>query len=212
MVDQLLFSMQQFFDSYASCATGRESLPVEIDDKERALVDKLAPYRGKVGLDLMDVLSRDDRLRPMLIDGKCYLSLVNLMEVFGDVEGTKYSPREFWRDEKRRLKKRRPQLWEKFSQLKLRAKDGKLRETDVAPLETCFQVLLYMNTPSSDEFKDLAGRVMARVSEAMFAYRAMNITKNMEWAGDTIQASHEEDGYVYPEDDSSAWEDLGYTR
>lgn len=171
--------------------------------------DKLAIYRNKVGLDLMDALGKDERLRPVLLNGKVYLSLVNLMEVFGDAD---YAPREFWRDEKRRLKKRKVELWEKISQLKLTSKDGKSYLTDVANLETCFQVLMYMNTPSSDVFKDLAGRILGRISEAQFAYCAMNIAKGYEWAADTIRMELLESGYEYPEDDNDAWSDLGYRR
>ena len=151
--------------------------------------DKLAIYEGRVGLDLMAGLASDTRLRPMKIKGRIYLSLVSLMEVFGD---SNYNPRQTWVDEKKRLRKRAPQLSENFLQLKLPAADGKRRLTDVASLETCFKVLLYMETPSSDRFKEWAAGVLARVTEAELAYRATNIAAGMEWAADEIHEAMKE--------------------
>lgn len=177
------------------------------NDNTKHVSSKLALYEGRIGLDIMGVLANDVRLRPVIVDGRCFISLVNLMNVFGDIEGTSYSAREFWRDEKRRLKKRKPELWEDFSQMKLMAADGKMRFTDVAPLETALRVLMYMDTPSSDRIKDLAAGVLARVTETELRYRAMNIARGMEWAADTI---HAELADLDPPDSQSAHEDRGY--
>jgi hypothetical protein len=169
--------------------------------------DGLSAYRGRVGLDLMDALVNDTRLRPLLVEGRCYLSLVNLMEVFGDLENTSYDGRTFWRDEKKRLQKRKPELCKNFSQLKLRARDGKMRQTDVAPLETCFRILFYMTTPSSDLFKDLAAGVLARYTEAEMRYRAFNIARGLEHHADAI---HEQMADDDPPDYESPYADMGY--
>jgi hypothetical protein len=171
--------------------------------------DKLAAYRGRIGLDLMDAFVHDTRLRPLLIDGRCYLSLVNLMEVFGDIENTSYDGRTFWRDEKKRLQVRKPELCKTFSQLKLKARDGKMRQTDVAPLESCYRVLFYMNTPSSDLFKDWAAGALARYTEVEMRYRAFNIAQGLEHLADSV---HEDMAELELPDTVSAFEDMGYRR
>ncbi|GIK65979.1 MAG: hypothetical protein BroJett018_37730 [Chloroflexota bacterium] len=155
--------------------------------------DKLAPYRGWIGLDLMAVLSRDERLRPVLVNGEYMISGVGLMGVFGHGDTP---ARVQWNREKKRLAKRRPQLLQNMIQLKLESSDGKSYLTDAVSLETAYKILFYMDTPASDEFKDMAAVVLSKISDAQLRYRALNIARGMEWAADTIHQRLEDENLL----------------
>lgn len=165
--------------------------------------DKLEIYRGNIGLDLMNAIGQDSRLRPFMHEGMIHVSAVSLMEVFGDEDKT--TPiRVKWNRTKKHLSKRKPELLQKMIQLKVTAEDGKQRLTDVVDLETAFRILFYMDTPASDEFKDMAAGALSRYSEAQIRYRALNISKGMEGSADAIHFQMIDTGLKSDDPDENA--------
>ena len=63
------------------------------------------------------------------------------------------APRRYWSDLKIRLNEEGSELYEKIVQLKLRAKDGKLRETDTLNTEGVFRLIESVPSPKAEPFK-----------------------------------------------------------
>ena len=63
------------------------------------------------------------------------------------------SSRRYWSDLKIRLNEEGSELYEKIVQLKLRAKDGKLRETDTLNTEGVFRLIESVPSPKAEPFK-----------------------------------------------------------
>ena len=59
---------------------------------------------------------------------KWYFSVIDVIEIL--TNGNR--PRKYWSDLKAKLKQEGSELSEKIGQLKMKAEDGKMRETDVA--------------------------------------------------------------------------------
>ena len=71
-----------------------------------------------------------------------YFSVVDVISALTDSE----RPRKYWNDLKKQLEKEGSQLSEKIGQLKMKARDGKLRETDT--LDTNGILWLIESVPS----------------------------------------------------------------
>lgn len=63
------------------------------------------------------------------------------------------APRRYWSDLKRKLTEEGSELYEKIVQLKLRANDGKLRETDTLNTEGIFRLIESIPSPKAEPFK-----------------------------------------------------------
>lgn len=165
-------------------------------------LDKLAPYRKYIGLDLFAAMLGDLRLRPQIINYRIFASLISLNEIFGDAN---YNPRQAWLDTKKRVLRLRPQLSENFLQLKMLATDGKFRKTEAADLATCVKVIFSMQTPTAIQFQDMIADRIAGIAEAELNYRILNIAKGSEWSADSI---HEQMKQLKPVPDSELkyWE------
>lgn len=96
------------------------------------------------------------RIRRAEHDGESYYSLVDIMAEFSDTEA---KARYYWRDTKKRLKKDGFEVWEKISQLKLPAPDGKLRLTDCATAETCLRIVQSIPSPKAEPVRQWLARV-----------------------------------------------------
>jgi prophage antirepressor-like protein len=77
-----------------------------------------------------------------------YFSVVDVVGVLTESA----NPRRYWSDLKRKLKEEEgaDQLYEKIVQLKLKAPDGKMRETDVADMQSLF-LLFHFYTRGNQE-------------------------------------------------------------
>ncbi|MEP7290073.1 MAG: hypothetical protein ABI947_30360 [Chloroflexota bacterium] len=92
----------------------------------------------------------NQRIRRAYVDGVMYFSLIDIMTEFSDTEAdAKY----YWRDTKKRLEVDGFELGEKISQLKLPARDGKMRLTDVANAETCLRILQSVPSPKVEPIR-----------------------------------------------------------
>ena len=62
-------------------------------------------------------------------------------------------PKRYWTDLKRKLIEEGSQLYENIVQLKMKAKDGKLRETDTLNTEGIFRLIESVPSPKAEPFK-----------------------------------------------------------
>lgn len=90
-----------------------------------------------------------DDIRQASTDGQTLYSLVDVCAHFADVQ----SPRYYWRDLKRKLKRDGFQRWAEISQLKMVAQDGKMRLTDCTDGQTLFRILQSISHPRVEPFK-----------------------------------------------------------
>ncbi|MBS4761149.1 phage antirepressor protein [Carnobacteriaceae bacterium zg-ZUI252] len=80
-----------------------------------------------------------------------YFSVVDVVGVLTDSK----NPRRYWSDLKRKMKDEEGaiQLYENIVQLKLKAPDGKMRETDVADMQGIFRIIQSVPSPKAEPFK-----------------------------------------------------------
>jgi hypothetical protein len=105
-----------------------------------------------------------ERIRRVVHEGVEYFSLVDLMAEFSDTEA---NARYYWRDTKKRLKTDGFQLGAKISQLKMVAKDGKERLTDVADGQTCLRIIQSVPSPKAEHVREWFASIgYERIEEA----------------------------------------------
>ncbi len=80
---------------------------------------------------------------------KWYFSVVDIIEI---LTGSS-NPRRYWSDLKIKLNTEGSQLYEKIVQLKMKASDGKLRETDAADTEQILRLIQSIPSPKAEPFK-----------------------------------------------------------
>ncbi len=79
-----------------------------------------------------------------------YFSIIDIIEVLTDSN----RPRKYWNDLKKKLQiEGYDELSEKIGQLKMPAKDGKLRDTDVADTRTLLRIIQSIPSPKAEPFK-----------------------------------------------------------
>ena len=74
-----------------------------------------------------------------------YFSIVDVIAVLTESA----NPRRYWSDLKRKLKEEEgaDQLYEKIVQLKMKAPDGKMRQTDAADMQSIFRIIQSIPSP-----------------------------------------------------------------
>lgn len=78
-----------------------------------------------------------------------YFSVVDVISALTDSE----RPRKYWNDLKKQLEKEGSQLSEKIGQLKMKARDGKLRETDTLDTNGILRLIESVPSPKAEPFK-----------------------------------------------------------
>ena len=78
-----------------------------------------------------------------------YFSVVDVVEVLTDSE----EPAAYWRKLKQRLKEEGSQTVTNCHGLKMKAKDGKMRTTDVADMQGIFRIIQSVPSPKAEPFK-----------------------------------------------------------
>lgn len=78
-----------------------------------------------------------------------YFSVVDVVAALTDAP----IPRNYWSDLKRRLINEGSELHEKIVQLKMKAQDGKLRQTDTLDTEGIFRLIESVPSPKAEPFK-----------------------------------------------------------
>lgn len=157
-------------------------------------------------MDAIVSLVLNENIRAVVAGSTRYYSLIDFVGQFAD---TKQNPRQYWNDVKKAMIDRYGfEASDSIRQLKLLAKDGKMRLTDCGDIVTIRRVIMSIPSAKAEPLRMwLAGK-----QDAETAYRAMLALQGVSLSGDEIHNRLISEGYVYPEDDSSAWEDLGYTR
>ena len=78
-----------------------------------------------------------------------YFSVVDVINALTESK----IPKRYWTDLKRKLIEEGSQLYENIVQLKMKAKDGKLRETDTLNTEGIFRLIESVPSPKAEPFK-----------------------------------------------------------
>lgn len=163
----------------------------QLREQARAEMDNMT------GRDKVVVITSADKgyVRQAKVAGQIYYSIVDVIALLGESGN---DPRKYWGDHKKRILKLDPQLSDSIRRLKLVAGDGKLRETDVAPLTDCLVIASFMQTPLAIAlmrviFEDW-GNYRRMSSETR--YRLSNMEKGLEWAADTIHQRMEDENLL----------------
>ena len=78
-----------------------------------------------------------------------YFSVVDVIGVLSESN----IPKRYWSDLKKRLTDEGSQLYEKIVRLKMRAPDGKMRQTDTLDMEGIFRLIESVPSPKAEPFK-----------------------------------------------------------
>ena len=78
-----------------------------------------------------------------------YFSIIDILGILTESE----NPRKYWSVFKVRLKKEGNELATICSQLKMKASDGKMRQTDVANMQGIFCIIQSVPSPKAEPFK-----------------------------------------------------------
>jgi len=116
---------------------------------------------------------------------KWYFSVIDIIEILSESK----NPRRYWSDLKIKLNREGSQLYEKIVQLKMKAFDGKMRETDAADTEHILRLIQSIPSPKAEPFKVWLAKVgYERIEEtedpeiafdrAMETYLKMGYSKN----------------------------------
>ncbi len=127
-------------------------------------------------------------IRRTLHKGEWHFSVIDIIEALTDSQ----TPRRYWTDMKRRLAEKEgfSEVYASCVRLKLKAPDGKLRETDSANTETIFRLIQSIPSPKAEPFK----RWLAKVG-----YERIQEIEDPELASKRIRATYKAKGY------SEAW-------
>jgi len=87
---------------------------------------------------------------------KWFFAIIDVVEILTGSE----RPRKYWNDLKMKLNQEGYiEVSEKIGQLKMKAKDGKMRNTDVADTETLLRIVQSIPSPKAEPFKRWLARV-----------------------------------------------------
>lgn len=84
-----------------------------------------------------------------------YFSVIDVIEILTDSS----VPKRYWSDLKKKLLSEGSEAYEKIVRLKLRAEDGKMRETDVADTQTLLRIIQSIPSPKAEPFKQWLAKV-----------------------------------------------------
>ena len=137
----------------------------------------------------------DKKIRALWLDEEedwCF-SVVDVIEALTD----SVQPRKYWNDLKKKLKNEGSELSEKIGQLKMKAKDGKSRLTDVVRTADLLRLVQSIPSPKAEPFKmwlaevgkerldEIAGPEKAILRGADY-YRAKGYTEG--WINQRLQS------------------------
>ena len=140
-----------------------------------------------------------------------YFSVVDVISALTEAN----IPRNYWSDLKRRLKKEGSELHENIVHLKLRAHDGKLRETDTLDTAGIFRLIESVPSRKAEPFKLwLANLGSERIDEVfdpeIAINRAVNYYRNKGYTDEWIKARLA--GIVDRFKLTDVWKDGGITK
>ncbi|NOT18626.1 MAG: Bro-N domain-containing protein [Sulfuriferula sp.] len=103
------------------------------------------------------VLFNEQAIRRVWLNEQWWFSIVDIVTALTESRNA----RRYWSDLKRQLTEKEgfAELYEKIVQLKLRAPDGKLRETDCANTESLLRIIQSIPSPKAEPFKHWLAKV-----------------------------------------------------
>ena len=130
------------------------------------------------------VVFQGGKIRRILHNEEWYFSIIDVVELLTESP----RPRKYWVNLKTKLleEERVDQTSLKWGQLKLKAADGKMRETDVANTETLFRIIQSIPSPKAEPFK----RWLAQVG-----YERIKEIEDPELAVKRARITYEQKGY-----------------
>jgi DNA-damage-inducible protein D len=111
---------------------------VKMGDSDKALV----VFQGK-------------KIRRTWFNDEWWFSVVDIVGALTQTDRA----RKYWSDLKSKLQEEGFELSEKIGQLKLRAEDGKLRQTDCANTKNMFRIIQSITSPKAEPFKQWLAKV-----------------------------------------------------
>jgi DNA-damage-inducible protein D len=84
-----------------------------------------------------------------------YFSVIDVIEILTDSS----VPKRYWSDLKKKLLSEGSEAYEKIVRLKMKAEDGKMRETDVADTQTLLRIIQSIPSPKAEPFKQWLAKV-----------------------------------------------------
>ena len=106
---------------------------------------------GNNKLETISNLFEDSEIRSVW-DGEKEKYYFSVVDVIGALTDSKI-PRNYWSDLKRKLKQEGSQLHENIVQLKMKATDGKMRETDTLDTKGILRLIESIPSPKAEPFK-----------------------------------------------------------
>ena len=129
------------------------------------------------------VVFEGENIRRIWHNGEWFYSVIDVIEVL--TRSSRF--RKYWFDLKLKLRNEEDfEVSEKIGQLKLKAPDGKFRETDCANVETLFRIIQSIPSPNANKFKLWLARV---------GYERIQEIENPELAQDRVKEYYELKGY-----------------
>ena len=118
-----------------------------------------------------------------------YFSVVDVIFALTDSK----IPKRYWSDLKRKLTKEGSQLYEKIVRLKMKAKDGKMRDTDTLDTKGILRLIESIHSPKAEPFKMwLANLGSERIDEVfdpeIAINRSINYYRNKGYSDEWIEA------------------------
>ena len=163
-------------------------------------VNKLAIFQGK-------------KIRKILHKNEWWFSIIDIIEVLTEAS----IPRRYWTDLKKKLIEEESfaELYEKIVQLKLKAQDGKMRDTDCANTETIFRIIQSIPSPKAEPFKKWLARVgYERIQEIedpeLATKRTRALYKAKGYSDDWIEKRMR--GIAIREELTDEWKNRGVTE
>lgn len=130
------------------------------------------------------VVFKGKNIRRIEHNGEWHFSIIDIIETLTESKNA----RRYWSDLKRKLTEIEgfDQLYDKIVHLKMKAPDGKMRETDTADTETIFRIIQSIPSPKAEPFKKWLARV---------GYERLREIEDPELTQKRMKALYEAKGY-----------------
>src|SRR3989338_6505903 len=128
------------------------------------------------------IVFQDKKIRRLWHNNEWYFSVVDVVEVLTESD----NPRNYWSMLKLRESEQGIELSTNCVQLKLKAEDGKLRETDCANVQTLFRIIQSIPSKKAEPFKQWLAKV---------GYERVQEIENPELAQQRMKEIYKAKGY-----------------
>ena len=128
------------------------------------------------------IVFQDKKIRRLWHNNEWYFSVVDVVEVLTESD----NPRNYWSMLKLRESEQGIELSTNCVQLKLKAEDGKLRETDCANVQTLFRIIQSIPSKKAEPFKQWLAKV---------GYERVQEIENPELAQQRMKELYRQKGY-----------------